>query len=130
MFVILAFLSCFLHISFNHLEMSRGTQSVTAKVQRNLYLHYGKLNVMNYEVSFTVNFDAGFESVVQKKKKRKTRKSRENKWSKLAEAKSSPLDVAFCGEALVSDGWSVYSQGKKKRKKRKEFARLAVCPPL
>lgn len=109
--------------------MSRGIQNVTTKVQRNLYLHYGKLNVMNYEVSFTVNFDAGFESVVQKKKK-KTRKSRENKWSKLAEAKSSPLDVAFCGEALVSDRWSVYSQGKKKRKERKEFARLAVCPPL
>lgn len=54
--------------------MSRGTQSVTAKVQRNLYLHYGKLNVMNYEVSFTVNFDAGFESVVQKKKKEKNEK--------------------------------------------------------
>ena len=107
--------------------MSGGTQSITARLQRNLYLHYGKLNVMNNEVSFTVNFDARFESVVQKKK---TRKSRENKWSKLAEAKSSPLDVAFCGKALVSDRWSVYSQGKKKRKERKEFARLAVCPPL
>ena len=51
--------------------MSGGTQSVTARLQRNLYLHYGKLNVMNNEVSFTVNFDAPFESVVQKKKNEK-----------------------------------------------------------
>ena len=55
--------------------MSGGTQSVTARLQRNLYLHYGKLNVMNNEVSFTVNFDARFESVVQKKKKKNEKES-------------------------------------------------------
>lgn len=51
--------------------------------------------------------------------RKETRKYLENKWTKLAEAKSSPLDVAFCGEALVSDRWSMY-----RRKKRRGRGRI------
>lgn len=60
--------------------------------------------------------------------RKETRKYLENKWTKLAEAKSSPLDVAFCGEALVSEMVDV--QAKKKGGEEEEFGiDWVVCPP-
>lgn len=62
--------------------------------------------------------------------RKETRKYLENKWTKLAEAKSSPLDVAFCGEALVSDRWSMYRRKKGEEGEEEEFGiDWAVCPP-
>lgn len=61
---------------------------------------------MNYEVSFTVNFDAGFESVVQKKKKKNEKES----WKQMVEAGRSEIESFRCSLLWRSFGqWQMVS---------------------